>query len=126
MVFLIKEYAKENIADYKSFEIIELSEIDSLFTKLLEQEEELLGYMNKFEENITEMQKIRSEIERVNAYLKKMQPFLDDAKSQVSMAFLGLNEHLGYNRYGGEKRGITLNSMGRYEKAQRYLEDVKK
>lgn len=54
VVFLIKEYAKENIADYKSFEIIELSEIDSLFTKLLEQEE-LLGYMDKFKENITEM-----------------------------------------------------------------------
>lgn len=124
VVFLIKEYAKENIADYKFFEIIELSEIDSLFTKLLEQEE-LLGYMDKFKENITEMQKIKSEIERVNAYLKKMQPFLDDAKSQESMAFLGLNEHLGYNRYGGEKRGITLNSMGRYEKAQQYLEDVK-
>ncbi len=122
--FLIKEYAKENIADYKSFEIIELSEIDSLFTKLLEQEE-LLGYMDKFKENITEIQKIKSEIERVNTYLKKMQPFLDDAKSQESRAFLGLNEHLGYNRYGGEKRGVTLNSMGRYEKAQRYLEDVK-
>ena len=121
---MIKEYAKENIADYKSFEIIELSEIDSLFTKLLEQEE-LLGYMDKFKENITEIQKIKSEIERVNTYLKKMQPFLDDAKSQESRAFLGLNEHLGYNRYGGEKRGVTLNSMGRYEKAQRYLEDVK-
>lgn len=122
--FLIKEYAKQNVADYKSFEIIELSEIDSFFTKLLEQEE-LIGYMDKFKENITEIQKIKSEIERVNAYLKKMQPFLDDAKSQESRAFLGLNEHLGYNRYGGEKRGITLNSMGRYEKAQRYLEDVK-
>lgn len=121
---LIIQYAKENIADCESFEIVELSEIDSLFTKLLEQEE-LFGYMDKFKENITEIQKIKSEIERVNVYLKKMQPFLDDAKSQESMAFLGLNEHLGYNRYGGEKRGITLNSMSRYEKAQRYLEDVK-
>lgn len=121
---LIIQYAKENIADCESFEIVELSEIDSLFTKLLEQEE-LFGYMDKFKENITEIQKIKSEIERVNVYLKKMQPFLDDAKSQESMAFFGLNEHLGYNRYGGEKRGITLNSMSRYEKAQRYLEDVK-
>jgi len=115
---LINNYAKGNLADYQSFEIIEISNVDSLFTQLINQIE-ILQYADEYKNTQLNIQKAKEQLTKVNNYLNETRPYLEQAKDNAGMAALRINEFLGYDSYGSKKIGPTLNSISNYNRAER-------
>lgn len=122
---LIIEYAKKNIPDYESFEIVELSEWDSVYTELFK-DNAIREYASSCEKIISNITASKEKLVKIDDYLEKLKPYLKQAESNELSAYFGMNEHLGYNQYGGERRGVTMRGLNNYNRAKDELEKLKK
>lgn len=122
---LILEYAKKNIPDYESFEIVELSEWDSVYTELYK-DNAIRDYASSCNNILSNITSSKEKLQKINNYLEELKPFLKQAESNELSAFFGMNEHLGYNQYGGERRGVTMRGLNNYSRAKDELEKLKK
>lgn len=120
---LVAKYVKENKPNYESFEIIELSEIDSVFTLLTEQES-LKNFAKEFYDNKDKINNISNEIDNTISYLEELEPYYKEARSEVAYAVMSLNQFLGYDQYGNQRIGPTIQSHRNYSIAKRNLNNV--
>lgn len=120
---LLKEYMKERIADFESFEIIDLSNIDSVFTQLMKQDT-LIVYANSFYDNQRKKDELAMDINGANARLEELKTYYEEARSQVDYAYLNLSQFLRYDRNGNRVIGPTIQSVENLNRAEKKLKRV--
>ena len=121
---LIMEYAKNNVADFESFEIIELSDWDSTYTEI-SKEKIIHNHVQSYNDVISNIEKSQNEIQRINNYLIEVDSYIEQAlENRLNIMMTMGNEVYGYDKYGNPKRGVTLRGLNSLERANQEVDKL--
>lgn len=97
---LLLEYAKKNVPDYNSFEIVELSNLDSAYTEIFK-EDFIHQRAILYNEIINNIKSSQNEIRKLDNYISDIQSKIDDCWSDYGLKcsiVIGKTMN-GWNRY---------------------------
>lgn len=121
---LIMEYAKNNVADFGSFEIIEISDWDSTYTEIT-RENVIHGYVQSYGEVISNIEASQNEIQRINKYLVEIEGYIEQAKLNLEKIFYRIGDVVGYSSIGSKIRwGDTIEGMRTIERANQEVDKL--
>lgn len=121
---LIMEYAKNNVADFESFEIIELSDWDSTYTEI-SRENVIHDYVKSYGEVISNIEASQNEIQRINKYLVEVDEYIEQAKLNLEKIFYRFGDVVGYTSIGSQiKWGETMEGIRTLERANEEIDKL--
>ncbi|MBQ8266108.1 MAG: hypothetical protein IJY95_05845 [Bacteroides sp.] len=121
---LIMEYAKNNVADFESFEIIELSDWDSTYTEI-SRENVIHNYVKSYGEVISNIEASQNEIQRINKYLVEIDEYIEQAKLNLEKIFYRIGDVVGYSSIGSKIRwGDTIEGMNTIKRANQEVDKL--
>lgn len=121
---LIMEYAKNNVADFGSFEIIEISDWDSTYTEIT-RENVIHSYIQSYGEVISNIEASQNEIQRINKYLVEIEGHIEQAKLNLEKIFYRIGDVVGYSSIGSKIRwGDTIEGMRTIERANQEVDKL--
>jgi len=123
---LIMEYAKNNIPDYESFEIIEMLDWDSTYTEI-SKEKIIHNHAQSYNDVISNIETSKNEIQRINNYLIEVDSYIDQAlENRLNVMMTMGNEVYGYDKYGNPKRGVTMRGLNSLKRANNEVAKLEK
>lgn len=123
---LIMEYAKNNVPDYESFEIIEMSEWDSTYTEI-SKESIIHNHAQSYNEVISQIEASQNEIQRINNYLIEVDSHIEQATLNLEKIFYHAGDVVGYSSRGSKIKWIeTMEGMRTFERANNEIEKLKR
>lgn len=128
---LVMEYAKNNVPDYESFEIIEMSEWDSTYTEI-SKENMIHNHAQAYKEVISQIEVSQNEIQRINNYLREVDSHIEQAQMYLLEVMSNSGKVVGYGTtgkpqiWGNTWEGINSlkRATGEVEKMNQYKSDA--
>jgi hypothetical protein len=80
---LIMEYARKNVADFASFEIIEISQWDSVHTEMAD-DKKIVECVLAHESRMSDIEDIKETIQKCDEYVRNLEPLIVEAQNKVS------------------------------------------
>lgn len=122
---LVMEYAKNNVPDYESFEIIEMSEWDSTYTEI-SKENMIHNHAQAYKEVISQIEASQNEIQRINNYLMEVDSHIEQANLNLEKIIYHASDIVGYSSRGSKIKWIdTMEGMRTFERANNEIEKLK-
>lgn len=122
---LVMEYAKNNVPDYESFEIIEMSEWDSTYTEI-SKENMIHNHAQAYKEVISQIEVSQNEIQRINNYLMEVDSHIKQANLNLEKIINHASDIVGYSSRGSKIKWIdTMEGMRTFERANNEIEKLK-
>lgn len=123
---LIMEYVKNNIPDYESFEIIEISDWDSTYTEI-SKEKFIYNYSLSYDEVISNIKSSQNELQRINKYLLDIEPAIKEAQRYLLEVLSNSNKVVGYGQTGVPQIwGNTWEGINSFDRANEEINKLNK